>query len=224
MKNTFKYLSLVLFATLCASCDKDDSPDDNNIKRYNVESGIINYTTNTTGTAFGATITGTGTAQLYFKKWGAIELSNEERTESSVSTNPLTGQTITETNTYHETSKIDNELIYTVNYDNKKILTQKKPLIEFMRLNNYDALEAGKKMLESLGGTQLDNQEFKGYDCEVWTGLGSKQWIYKGITLKIVTTIAGITIIKEAVDIKFDVSVSDSYFKLPDFQIIPING
>jgi len=225
MKNSIlTTVVLMAIALTFSSCDKDDSPDDKNIKRYIVESGIITYSTTVSGKVLETVTTGSGTELLYFKNWGALELANEERTETSVTTIPFTGQVIRDSKSIHNTVKIDNEMIYSVDYDAKKIFTQKEPLIEFMRLNDYDALEAGKKMLESLGGIQLDNEEFNGYDCEVWSALGSKQWIYKGITLKIITTLAGITITKEATDIKFDVSVSDDYFKLLNFPTTPING
>jgi len=225
MKNLV--LSTFILITTClvfTSCDKDDSPEDKNIKRYNVESGIINYSTTISGKVLATTTTGSGTDQLYFEQWGALELANEERTETLVTTMPFTGEIITETNTIHNTVKIDNEMIYTVDYKTMKIYSQKNPLIEFMRLNDYDAIEAGKKMLESFGGVQSDNEEFKGYDCEVWTALGSKQWIYKGITLKIITTLGGISIIKEATNIKFNIPVNDSYFELPDYETTSING
>ena len=225
MKNSIlTTVVLMAIALTFSSCDKDNSPDDKNIKRYYVESGIITYSTTVSGKVLETVTTGSGTGLLYFKNWGALELANEKRTETSVTTIPFTGQVIRDSKSIHNTVKIDNEMIYSVDYDAKKIFTQKEPLIEFMRLNDYDALEAGKKMLESLGGIQLDNEEFNGYDCEVWSALGSKQWIYKGITLKIITTLAGITITKEATDIKFDVSVSDDYFKLPNFPTTPING
>ena len=224
MRNTFKYLSLALLISAFASCDKDDSPDDENIKRFNVESGIISYSSSVSGNVSSSITTGSGTQQLYFKKWGALELTNEERTETVVTTIPITGQVITKTNKIHNTTKIDNETIYTVDYEMNKIYTRQDPLIEFMRLNNYDALEAGKKMLIAQGAKQLDNEEYEGYDCEVWTFLGTKQWVYKGVTLKIVITLAGITIRTEATEIKFNVSVNDRYFELPDFETIPMNN
>ena len=130
----------------------------------------------------------------------------------------------TKVSTIHNTVKIDNEMIYTVDYDAQTIFTKSDPLIEFMRLYNYDAAEAARKTLISMGAVQSDNEAFKGYDCEVWIALGSTQWIYKGVTLKIVSTISGSTISQEATDIKFDVSVNDSYFKLPDYPHKDIDG
>lgn len=224
MKNTLKYLSILFFVTAFTACDKDDDLQSKDIKRYLVESGIINYSTAISGTVAGGTVTGAGTVQLYFENWGARELKNEESTTTTVIAMPEINLFTTDLSTIHNTDKIDNEMIYIVDYDAQKIFTKSDPLIEFMRLYDYDAAEAGKKMLESMGGVQSDNEEFKGYDCEVWTALGSTQWIYKGVTLKIVSTISGITISQEATDIKFNVSVNDSYFELPDYPEVDIDG
>ena len=220
-KNSFRNtgLTITMCLSLClGSCDKDDSPQDNNsIKRYNVESGIIHYTTTTSGGVAGGTVTGSGTVELYFENWGARELETETGTTTTTVKIPG-GPTITDTDHIHQTYKIDNETIYTVDYDKEIVYTKKDPLIEFMRQNSYDALEAGKKMLISMGSKQLANEKYKGYDCEVWTALGSKQWIYKGVTLKISTTSAGITIIEEAKEIRFDVVVPEGEFQLPNYQ------
>ena len=218
--------TFILMATCLAftSCDKDDDSQSKDIKRYNVESGIIKYITSVSSKIGGSTITGTGTTQLYFENWGARELKNEESTTTTVISMPEIDLFTTDVSTIHNTSKIDNEMIYVVDYDAQTIFTKSDPLIEFMRLYDYDAAEAGKKMLISMGGVQSDNEIFKGYDCEVWTALGSTQWIYKGVTLKIVSTISGITTSQEATDIKFDVSVKDSYFKLPDYPHKDIDG
>lgn len=224
MKNTLKYLSILFFVIAFTACDKDDDLESKDIKRYSVESGIVKYITTISGTVAGGTVSGAGTAQLYFEKWGALELENEEKTTTTVVVIPISNVEITDVSTIHNTDKIDNEMIYVVDYETQTIFTQADPLIEFMRLYDYDAEEAGKKMLISMGGVQLDNEDFKGYDCEVWTALGSTQWIYKGVTLKIVTTLEGITISQEATDIKFDVPVNDSYFELPDYPHSSLGG
>ncbi len=225
MKNLIlSTIILMAVALTFSSCDKDDDSQSKDIKRYNVESGIIKYITSISSKIGGSTITGTGTTQLYFENWGARELENEESTTTTVISMPEINLFTTEVNTIHNTDKIDNEMIYIVDYDTQTIFTKSDPLIEFMRLEDYDAAEAGKKMLISMGGVQSDNENFKGYDCEVWTALGSTQWIYKGVTLKIVSTISGITTSQEATDIRFDVSVNDSYFKLPDYPHKDIDG
>lgn len=220
MKNIVKYLSILFFLVAFVACDKEESSEDTkSFKLYGVESGIIEYATTTIGTVASGTVTGSGSAQFYFENWGALSLENEEYTNKTVVTIPISNEVITDIDNVHNTVKIDYEMYYDVDYEAKIIYSQETPIVAFMRLYNYDAYEAGRQTLISAGGVQLDNEDYKGYDCEVWTVLASKSWIHKGVLLKIVTTLAGITITKEATDIKFDVPVNDSYFKLPDFEI-----
>ncbi len=79
-------------------------------------------------------------------------------------------------------------------------------------------------MLETMGGKKQDNEKYKGYDCEVWDLSGSKQYFYKGIPLKSEVKMMGITTITEVTEVKFDIKVSDSKFKLPDFEVVEIEN
>lgn len=212
MKNIVKYLSILFFVSVIVSCDKDDDLQSKDIKRYNVESGIVHYETSISGPY----VNGSGTEDLYFKKWGALEINFEDKSETTSFFNE-NGIEVLTTEDARNAYKIDNEKIYVVDYAAGVIYTKEDPLIEYMRQNNLDALEAGRETMISMGGVQLGNEKILGHDCEVWDLLGVKQWIYKGITLKVVTNMAGITIIKEATSIKFDVSVANSYFELPNF-------
>lgn len=212
MKNILKYLSILFFLTVFVSCDKDDDLQSEDIKRYHVESGIVHYETSISGPY----VNGTGTKDLYFKKWGALEICFEDKSETLTIINAEGIEEMTTTDA-RNAYKIDNEKIYVVDYGASVIYTKEDPLIEYMRQNNLDALEAGRETMISMGGVQSDNEKILGYDCEVWNLLGVKQWIYKGLTLKAVTNLAGITIIEEATSIKFEVSVADSYFTLPNF-------
>ncbi|MDM8159017.1 hypothetical protein QUH73_04200 [Labilibaculum sp. K2S] len=212
MKNIVKYLTLVVFSIALFSCDKDDDLQSKDIKRYNVESGIVHYETS----IFGPYVNGSGTEDLYFKKWGALEMSFEDKSETITIVNVNGVEESTTTNA-RSAYKIDNEKLYSVDYKNSIIYTKEDPLIDYMRQNNLDALEAAKETMVSMGGMQLDNEKILGCDCEVWDLLGVKEWIYKGVTLKVVSHMAGITVIKEATSVKFEVSVADSYFELPNF-------
>ncbi len=214
MKNTVKYLSILFFVAAFVACDKDDDLDSDDIKRYYIESGIIVYTTSISGTY----ISGSGTSQLYFKKWGALELKDELSSQSIITILPNGTQVITP-NEVHRTSKIDNQNVYVVDYDKGYILSRKDPLIEYMRQNNLDALEAGKEMIENLGGVRYDDEDLLGYTCEVWEIWGVRQWVHKGITLKTVSNLAGISIIEEATSIQFDIAVADNNFDLPDMPL-----
>jgi hypothetical protein len=212
MINILKYLSLLFFVAVFVSCDKDDDLTSKDIKRYNVESGIVHYVNSISGPY----ISGSGTSELYFKKSGALEIRFEDKSETLSITN-ADGIEESTTTTARSAYKIDNENIYMVDYAAGIIYTKEDPLIEYMRQNDLDALEAGRETMISMGGVQLDNEEVLGYDCEVWELLGVKQWIYEGLTLKSLSSLGGITVVEEATDIKFDVSVDNSYFELPDF-------
>ncbi|WP_461639881.1 hypothetical protein [Labilibaculum euxinus] len=212
MKNTLKYFVIAVLSIVLFSCDKDDDLQSKDIKRYNVESGIVHYETSISGPY----VNGSGIEDLYFKKWGALEMSFEDKSETITIVNVNGIEESTTTNA-RSSYKIDNEKLYSVDYKNSIIYTKEDPLIDYMRQNNLDALEAAKETMVSMGGVQLDNEKILGFDCEVWDLLGVKEWIYKGVTLKVVSHMAGITVIKEATSVKFDVSVADSYFELPNF-------
>ncbi len=217
---------LILFATcfVFTSCDKDESPEKENFKIYDIESGIVTYTTTVTGSVGSGTIEGLGTVQLYFKKWGALIFENEEYTTTTTVKIPISNQVIVDTDIVHNTSKTDYEMHYEVDYGAELIYSFKTPIIEFMQLYDYDVKEAARRTLLSTGGQQLDNEMYKGYDCEVWTALASTIWVYEGVVLKMITTLGGQIRTKEAVDIKFNISVSDDHFQLPDYKITPIEG
>ncbi len=70
----------------------------------------------------------------------------------------------------------------------------------------------------------MDKEKLMGYDCEVWDLNGSKQYFYEGIPLKSKIKLMGITTITEATSVKFDTKVSDSKFKLPDFEVVEIEN
>jgi hypothetical protein len=71
----------------------------------------------------------------------------------------------------------------------------------------------GEDMIESLGGERLANEKFMGYDCEVFTVLGSKIWIYRGVSLKLESEILGVTANEIASKFEPNTSVSASIFK-----------
>jgi len=70
-----------------------------------------------------------------------------------------------------------------------------------------------------------ETESVLGHSCEVWDVMGAKQWLYKGgVMLKMEVTVLGIKTITEATSAKFDVSVPDANFKLPDFPIQKMEG
>ncbi len=227
MKKLSIILSLIVLTISCKGNENKSSDSlsvksdkqENKLKRYEVKSGIIQYKSTISGKVMGSVITGSGTESVYFKDWGALELLEEKSTQTT-KTN-IFGQKSTQTTNTHTMSKLDNGESYHVNFDKKQITLRRDMAMDMTKAfhPNEDAGDVGKNMLESIGGKKIRDEKFLGYNCEVWDVMGAKQWMYKGTVLKLEVTLMGITTIKEATSAKFNVSVSDKYFKLPDFPI-----
>ncbi len=227
MKKLSIILSLFIFIVSCKgnenktadSLSVSSEKQENKLKRYDVKSGIIHYTATTSGKVMGSVITGSGTESLYFKDWGAIELLEEQSTQTT-ETN-IFGRKNTETTNTHTMSKLDNGESYHVDFDKKQIFLRRDMAMDMTKVfhPNADAGDVGKNTLEGMGGKKIGEENFLGYNCEIWDIMGAKQWMYKGAVLKIEMIVMGITTIKEATSAKFNVSVSDKYFKLPNFPI-----
>jgi hypothetical protein len=231
-----KKISLILvIAILFISCNNKETQNfetasiiskkgTDQLKRYNVESGIIIFKTTTNGKVMGSVISGSGTEKLYFKDWGGIELIEEESTTTTKM--KMFGQNNVETTNTHTIAKLDNGESYHVDFKKKEIYLVRDMAMDLTKMfqPNQDAGAVGKTMAEGMGGKIIGNESFLGYDCEIMELMGSKQWIYKGVTLKLEMTVMGLTTIKKATSAKFDINVADKYFELPDFLIIKEEG
>jgi len=210
-----KKLSIIFsLAIVLVSCS---GTTQNTLKRYEVKSGIVEYTTTISGKVLGSKVSGSGTENLFFKNWGAIELKEEQSTQTT--TTKMFGKTSTDKTSTHVINKLDNGESYLVDFDNKIIYVGRDLMMDMFKQTNTDAGESGKNMLESVGGKKIRTESFLGYDCDVWDINGAKQWMYKGVVLKLDVTVFGITTITQATSAEFDVSVADSNFELPDFPI-----
>ncbi len=230
LKNTGFLLLLIFLSFSCGNADTskntDEIIDDVNasnekqpeLKRYEIKSGILEYKTTTSGKVMGSVVKGSGTSSLYFKNWGAVELKKEDsKTTTHIN---VFGQKKTEVSEVHTINKLDNGKSFNVDMKNKIITLRRDPAMEMIKtFGKGDAATTGKKMLEAMGGKIIGKEKFLGYDCDVWEIPGGKQWMYKGIPLKLEMTVMGIKTINEATSAKFNINVSDKYFKLPDYPI-----
>ncbi|HFS67652.1 MAG TPA: hypothetical protein ENK67_05510 [Flavobacteriia bacterium] len=230
MKTFILYLFIGMIGILSLSCQNSKSTETSNLatnidqntspklKRYSLKSGIVKYKSKINGKVMGSTITGNGTEEVYFKDWGAKELKKSD--EKKVTHINIFGQKKTEVSETHTIDKLDNGKSYNVDLKNKVIYVQKDPALAMVKtFGNGDVEASGKKMLESMGGKQVGKEKILGYNCDVWEIPGGKQWIYKGIPLKLQMTVMGVTTTKEATDAKFNVDVPEKYFNLPDYPI-----
>ncbi len=211
MKKISTLLSLFILLTSC----KGNSQ--NTLKRYDVKSGIVAYKITISGKTMGGTIKGEGVEQLYFKNWGAVELREEK--SSQTTRIKFFGREKTEKTATHVINELDNGKSYIVDFNTKSILEREDPMMNLFKQTNKDVGDAGKSMLEASGGKKVGTEKILGYNCDVWEIVGGKQWMYKGVVLKIEMSVLGIKTIKEAVSAKFDIPVSDDHFKLPNFKI-----
>ena len=227
MKQLVFILSLFIIVTSCKGNEKKEdekksTKQENKLKRYNVKSGIVHYTTKISGKVMGSDISGSGTRSTYFKDWGALELTEEKSTQTTKIN--ILGIKKTETSNTHTIAKLDNGESYHVDFDKKQILLLRDPLMDMHKMGDRDVAKTGKAMLEAMGGKLIGNDSYLGYDCEIWEIMGGKQWLYKGIMLKLEITVMGITTITEASSAKFNVSVANKHFKLPNFPIVKEEG
>lgn len=223
---------LALFIVTISCKGNENKPADNlaektehqdpKLKRYEVKSGIVKYKTTISGKIMGSTITGSGTESLYFKNWGALELKETKSSQKTIV--KIFGKETIETTSTHTMNKLDNGESYLADFEKKQIYATRDPLMDYMKQSNTDVGEAGKKMLESMGGKKVGTESILGHSCEIWDVMGAKQWMYKGVMLKMEVTVLGIKTLTEASSAKFDVSVSDSNFKLPDFPVQKTKG
>jgi hypothetical protein len=214
--NIFIILYFALFSINAYSQEK--------LKRYEVKSGMVEYKTTISGKVMGSILEGSGTEKLYFKDWGAMELKETESTQTT--SMKFFGKKRTETENTHTMLKLDNGKTYSVDFDNEQISVNRDMAMDLTKAfyPDADAGEAGKSMLESMGGKKVGNEEFMGYDCDVWELSGGKQWLYKGAMLKAEITMLGITTLTQATSANFNISVPDKYFQLPAFPMKEMEG
>lgn len=219
LKKAFKTLFILSLLIANTNCIGNDQ---NELKRYDVKSAVVHYRSKVSGIVMGSTISGSGTESLYFKDWGAVELVEEESTQTNEVN--VFGTKKIETVDIHTINKMNNGENYHVDFDRKSITLTRIADTDLMQQTNTNATEVGKNMLESMGGKKVGDEKILGYACEIWEILGAKQWMHKGVVLKLEATIMGITTIKEATSAEFNISIADKYFNLPDFPIQEVEG
>ncbi len=176
-------------------------------KRYEIKSGIIEYTISGGGNMMGIQTQIDGKSKTLFKEWGEVELHDETSKSVIMGREEYT----------HQTTKIDNDKVYIVDYEQKIIHQYDHTML--VASEYKDLAKSEKEMMLSMGGTKTGEESILGNLCEVWEAKHMKLWLYKGIILKSKVRIMGRTHTTEATNIQFNISVSDEDLKLPDFPI-----
>ncbi len=178
------------------------------MKRYDVESAIVEYRMSGGGNMLGFSTKIEGKRKLMFKDWGNLELDEE-----NISSTVMGGVEKT-----HELTEIKGDTVYSVDFENKVIYKSK--ISDYLsEKKDKDVSKIGKEMLKKMGAKKIGKDKVLGYECEVWEIMGSKMCIYKGIVLKSEGNIMGMKHKSEAVRAEFNVKIDDKEFKLPPFPV-----
>lgn len=150
-------------------------------KRYLVESGIVEYEMSGMQK---------GTETIYFDRWGWREA---KQTNSEISVAGITRKE-------NKFTIMDGEWIYNIDLDRRTGTKTKNPMLEqfIAAAKNKDKslTELGEEMLRSMGGQKIGTEAVAGKDCDVWETkkLGSKSWVWKGVTLKSQLSMGGMQV------------------------------
>lgn len=224
MRNIVFLFSFFIMFTACKGSGETKANDQQEpqLKRYDIKSGMIEYQTTISGNVLGSIIKGEGTEALYFDNWGALEVKKEKSSQTTEAN--IMGHKSTETTNTHTLDKLDNGKSYHVDYDTQKIYQRTDPMMELFKQSKTDVGDAGKKMLESMGGKKIGSESIMGYDCEIWDLMGVKQWIHKGVMLRAESNLMGVKTLTEPISIKLNKKVDKDKFDLPDFEIVKEEG
>ena len=173
--------------------------------RYDVKSGMVEYEIIGSGDVMGSPTTVSGTSKLYFKDFGNVELS-DEKIQQTVDGDKEEERLV---------SKIMGENVYTVDFVDEVIYTQKMVLDDDTASLNIKSKEA----FISMGAKNLGVEEILGYKCDVWLLGEDKIWVYNSVPLKLISKSLGLVQIQEAKLAVFNVDIKDDKFKLPSFPV-----
>lgn len=176
-------------------------------KRYTIESGIITYK-----------ITGisTGTETIYFDQYGMRE-AKFTQTESDVFGMKQTDNTLTLLLGVEQ---------YAINLTTKTGTKTTNPMLKKLVDDNEDLGQMGEQMLIDMGGEKTGTEEFMGKTCDKWhvSSLSADLLVYNYITLKMHSSIMGLTIDMEAVELKENAEIPAGTFDIPkDIKIQTVN-
>lgn len=174
---------------------------DTGIKKYSIKSGMIEYEMKGISK---------GTQKVYFDQWG-----QKEATFTSSET-----EFIGEKTKSNVLVIITKEWIYNIDMD-ELTGTRSKNLYSEESLNKKDkdlASAYSKEMLRDMEGEKIGTEKILGKECEIWEikKMGTKSWIWNGLTLKTTTNIAGMVMDMTALRLEENIKVPEEKFKVPD--------
>lgn len=170
------------------------------IKRYKVKSGIIELQ-----------VSGMqqGKETIYFDDWGLLEAKYTHTVLSIMGMKQ-------ETNTL---TLIAGDSTYSIDLNTKTGTKMETPFMSELSKNakTDDLTDVGKKMMQQMGGKKTGMEKIAGKRCEVWEikSMGSKTWIWNGVSLKTEVNFGGMKMSSEAKSAKFNVPIPPEKVKMP---------
>ena len=185
-----------------STAENNESPTSTTVKRYGIESGIIEYE-----------VSGmqTGTETVYFTDWG---LKEAKFTNTVMEVAGFTQET-------NSLTIMIADVIYNIDLNtNQGTMLNNTFMTPFLE-GDTDLQEIGEQMMEGMGGSITGTEEVAGKMCDVWevSALGSKTWVWEWITLKTEVNMMGMEQINTATSVQANVDVSDDYFDVSEYEI-----
>ncbi len=165
-------------------------------RRYDVESGIIEYQ-----------VTGTqrGTQKLYFDHWGWREAKFIETEGADL--------------TVRNIEILEGRWLTTVNLIDRSAKRRANPVFDQMMqsADNKHMGRLGLDLMRQMGGQVLRKENILGYPCDVWElkALGGRSWLWQHITLKTEVEKWDLIMNTTALSIDTEASLPPDIFALP---------
>lgn len=140
-----------------------------------------------------------GKGKLRFRDWGDVRL--EEENNEVVTTGAIKHK-----QNVKRFKKYTKDTIITADYENEQLLERKKSIDD-------DVVDQTRFLVKT------GQEEVAGVICDVWEGTGIKKCIYKGIVLKAESKVLGVSYLKVASNVVFDINASEEECKTPDYPI-----
>lgn len=184
-------------------------------QKFDEERGAIEYNITASTEMMGVKSKTLAKKQVLFSEYGTKMLSDESKVVKQ-------NEEITKSRVI---VYMNRSILYTVDFNTKKITRMENPAFAMMGLSDKNnAQQAGMTMLKSMGGKKIGTDKVLGYGCDIWEVMGTKQCIYKGITLKAESELMGVKRLEIATKIDFDPAITAKDFQLPQFPIYDTLG
>jgi hypothetical protein len=174
------------------------NPTDDGVALYQIKNGTIEYTLSGTET---------GTETVYFADSGNRIATYTNKTLS------IAGIT-RKTNTI---TLMEQDWIYIADLETMKGTKIQNTSADILKEMSANPTQMGEGILEKMGAVKEGTETVAGKTCDTWKiqSINSTVCVWKGLALKAVTAIGGVTITKVATSIDTDVPPSNK-FDLPE--------